>query len=106
MIYYNLPVYKLSYQLIRVIFECGSKFSREYRYTTGQDLKKEGAALIKNIYRANKAEDKTIAIAFAKENVEIMRLYVRLMHDFNQISLKKFVEINLAIDDVSKQLCN
>ena len=36
--------------------------------------------------------------------MEIIRLLVRLMQDFKQISLKSFVEINQAIEVVSKQL--
>jgi hypothetical protein len=105
-LYYNLPVYKASYQLVKLIFACGNKFAREYRYTTGQELKKEGMSLIKNIYRANKSFDKTPAIGEARENVEVIRLYIRLMQEFNQLSLKKFVEINQGIEEVSKQLSN
>ena len=105
-LYYNLPVYKSSYHLVKLLFAYSSKFAREYRYTTGQDLKKECTALIINIYSANKAVDKTIAIGAARKNVEVILLLVRLMQDFNQLSLKRFVEINQVIDDVSKQLCS
>jgi hypothetical protein len=103
-LYYTLPVYKASYKLVILLFANSENFAREYKYTVGQDLKNEGSMLIKNIYRANKAMDKTIAISKARENVEMIRLFVRLMQDFNQIGLKKFVEINLGIEEVSKQL--
>jgi len=87
-----------------MVFQTSSSFSREYKYTTGQDLKNEGTELIKNIYRANKAEDKIIYIAKAKENLEVIRLFIRLMQDFNQLGIKPFVEINQEIEIVSKQL--
>ena len=103
-LYYNLPVYKASYKLMDQLFIISSKFSREYKYTVGQELKIEGYNLIKNIYRANKATDKTIYIGQARENVELIKLLLRLMQDFNQLSLKVFVEINIAVENVSKQL--
>jgi uncharacterized protein (DUF1015 family) len=62
--------------------------------------------LIKNIYRANKAKDKITHIGAARENLEVIRLFLRLMQDFNQLSLKKFVETNQAIEEVSKQLAS
>jgi|GEM_PF-34847 len=103
-LYYNLPIYKASYKLITMLFAVSSGFSREYKYTVGQDMKNEGLALVKNIYRANKAADKIAALDQARENLETIRLLTRLMQDFNQLGLKKFVEINQAIEEVSKQL--
>jgi len=103
-LYYNLPIYKASYKLVIMLFASSSNFAREYKYTAGQELKDEGLILIKNIYRANKATDRIIYIGGARENLEIIRLFLRLMQDFNQLSLKKFVEINQAVEEVSKQL--
>jgi hypothetical protein len=105
-LYYTLPVYKASYKLVMMLFESSSNFAREYKYTTGQELKNQGFELIKNIYRANKAMNKTRDIGHARENIEMIRLSSRLMQEFNQLSLKKFIEINLAIEEVSKQLCS
>ena len=42
-----------------MLFKNSGNFAREYKYTVGQELKNEGLFLIKNIYRANKAIDKT-----------------------------------------------
>ena len=103
-LYYNLPVYKASYKLVYMLFESSGNFSREYKYTVGEKIKDEGVFLVKNIYRANKAEDKTIHIKDARENIETIRLFVRLMQDFKQLGLKPFVEINQEVEMVSKQL--
>ncbi|MBU6426743.1 four helix bundle protein [Patescibacteria group bacterium] len=103
-LYYTLPIYKSSYKLAFLLFDASTHFAREYKYTVGQQLKDEAMKLVKNVYRANKAIDKNCAINEARENAEMIRLMVRLMKDFNQLSLKKFLEINLCIEDVSKQL--
>ena len=55
-LYYDLPVYKDVYRLILTIFEYIRDFPREYKYTLGQDLKRDGIVLVRSIYRANKAQ--------------------------------------------------
>jgi len=52
-LYYELPVYKDTYKLILMIFEYTKDFSREYKYTLGQDMKRDALQLIRSIYRAN-----------------------------------------------------
>ena len=40
-LYYELPVYRDVYKLILMIFECTKYFSKEYKYTLGQDMKRD-----------------------------------------------------------------
>ena len=57
-LYYELPVYKDTYKLIIKIFEYTKDFSREYKYTLGQDMKRDALQLVRSIYRANKSANK------------------------------------------------
>ena len=57
-LYYDLPVFKDVYKLILLIFEYTKDFSKEYKYTLGQDLKKDSMVLMRSIYRANQAQKK------------------------------------------------
>ena len=54
----ELPVYKDTYQLILKIFEITKEFSKEYKYTLGQDMKRDALQLIRSIYRANKHKNR------------------------------------------------
>jgi hypothetical protein len=103
-LYYTLPIYKESYKLVYMLYSLTNNFTRDYKYTIGQEMKDEGVNLIKNLYRANKTKDKTIYLSEARENLELIRLFVRLMQDFNQIGLKSFIDINQGIENISKQL--
>jgi hypothetical protein len=58
-LYYDLPVFKDVYQLILKIFDYTNHFPREYKFTLGQDLKRDGINLVRSIYRANKSKEKT-----------------------------------------------
>jgi hypothetical protein len=54
-LYYDLPVFKDVYKLILVLFEVTKDFPKEYKYTLGHDIKRDGINLVRSIYRANKS---------------------------------------------------
>lgn len=86
------------------IFRFTKDFSKEYKYTVGESLKKETIELITLIYRANSRHDKQPTLQTAREHIEVIRLLIRLMKDMQQISLKRFVQVNKQVENVSKQL--
>lgn len=102
--YDELPVYKASYDLLADVFRYTKDFTKEYKYTVGESLKKETIELILLIYRANSKQSKLETLQTAREKIEVIRLLIRLMKDLHQISIKKFVQISKLIENVSKQL--
>lgn len=103
-LYNHLPVYKVSYDLLVDLFRFVKEFSRDYKYTIGESIKKEALEMIKNIYRANSTQQKVELIQAARENAETIRLYLRLTRDLRQISLDQFVRLNEKIESASRQL--
>ena len=103
-LYQELPVYKASYDLLIEIFQFTTDFSKDYKYTVGESLKKETIELLTLIFRANSKTDKQLVLQEARERIEVIRLFIRLMKDMHQISVKKFVQVNQKVEDVSKQL--
>jgi len=102
-LYNFLPVYKHSYDLLIDLFKFTKELKREYKYTIGEDIKKETVAMIRNIYQANSSASKKSFIQAARENLETIRLYLRLSKDLKQINIKNFVKINEKIELISKQ---
>ena len=100
----ELPIYKACYDLVLVIFNLAKNFNKEFKYTLGESLKNEAVKAVTNIYRANCTSEKAGYIKTARENIEVIRLYVRLLKDLRQISVKQLVFINGNIENVSKQL--
>ena len=49
-LYYDLSVFKDVYQLILKIFDYTKDFPREYKFTLGQDLKRDDINLVISIY--------------------------------------------------------
>jgi hypothetical protein len=100
----ELTVYKATYDLLLAIFIFTKDFSREYKYTVGESLKKETIELLTLIYRANSKYKKENVLRTAREQIEVIRLLVRVMKDLKQINIEKYVNINKTIENVSKQL--
>ncbi len=101
---YNLPVYKESYDLLLEIFKVTKEFQREYKYTIGESIKKETIDMLINIYRANAGKKRVEHIEEARENIEVIRLLLRLLKDLRQINLRKFVQLNEKVENLSRQL--
>ena len=105
-LYTSLPVYKVAYELLIEIFKRTGCFGREYKYTLGERLKNDSLDLISNIYRANKSEkhNRVRFIADARDNVESIRLLLRITRDLNVIGNKPFIFLNGKVENVSVQL--
>jgi hypothetical protein len=102
--YNQLPVYKVSYDLLVETFKTVKDFNREYKYTLGENIKKETMEMVIDIYRANSSFAKKPYIQKARERIEVIRILFRLAQDLKQFGLKRFVDVNEKIESISKQL--
>jgi hypothetical protein len=105
-LYTALPVYKIAYDLLIEIFKRTKLFAREHKYTIGERLKNESLEMIINIYKANKSgkQSRLTYIAKARENIETIRLLLRLTRDLQIVGNKPFVFLNGKVEEVSVQL--
>jgi len=104
----ELPVYKLGYDLLIAIYERTKLFTKEYKYTLGEKLKNETLELLINIYKANKSKSITrqTYIEDARQNVEVVRLLLRISKDLKIIGVKGYVFLNTQVEELSKQLAS
>jgi S23 ribosomal protein. len=103
-LYYTLPVYKDTYKFIQLVFRITSGFPREYKYTLGQDMKRDAMQLVRHIYRANTARDKKDHLATFIDDFELVKLQVRLSYDMRIIDHKKYASIAELMDSIGRQI--
>jgi len=103
-LYDELPVYRDVYALILKVFEYTREFPREYRYTLGQDLKRDSMVLVRSIYRANKARDKREFLEAFLDDFELLKLELRLCVDMRILSMKKQAELAVLMGSIGKQV--
>jgi len=100
-LYYDLPVFKEVYQLILKIFEYTKDFPKDYKYTLGQDMKRDGIQLVRSIYRANIAKDKKEYLEQLLDDFEVLKLEIRLCVDMKILSIKKQAELSQMMESKS-----
>ena len=103
-LYYNLPVFKDTYQLTLKLFELTRDFPREYKFTLGQDMKRNCISLVRSIYRANKCKDKQAYLENFLDDFEVFKLEVRLCADLHIMSLRRQAELAVHMDSIGKQI--
>ncbi len=103
-LYYDLPVYRDTYKLILKIFEFTKDFSKEYKYTLGQDMKRDALQLVRSIYRANKSTNKKEHLETFLDDFELLKLEIRLCTDMKILPIKKQAELSLLMDSIGKQI--
>lgn len=102
--YYDLPVYRDTYKFILKIFEVTKYFPREYKYTLGQDMKRDALQSVRSIYRANKSTHKKEHLETFLDEFEILRLEIRLCSDMKVLPYKKQAGLSLLMDSIGKQV--
>jgi hypothetical protein len=100
----ELQVYKDTYKLILEVFEMTKTFPREYKYTLGQDMKRDTMELVRMIYRANRSKDKTPYLEAFLEQFELIKLQIRLSVDLRILSMKKQAQLAELLISIGKQV--
>jgi len=103
-LYAELPIYRDSYSLLLAIYQLTGKFSREYKYTLGQDMKRDALNLFRNLYQANRSANKRQNLDDFLAEFELLKLEIRICVDLRLMSLKKMAEISLLTDNIGKQI--
>lgn len=103
--YENLPVYKLTYDLLLMVYQRTPRMQRDYRYTLGEEAKRSLQDVISCIYQANlRQEDKLVYIPKARDGLVRFKVLFRLMESLNQLSRKDIVLMGDLVADISLQL--
>ncbi len=101
--YKHLPIYRLTYELLRRVVEVTKDFPREYKYTLGQKIKDESIEMVVLIYRANTAAEKSPIIELFLERLQVIELLVRLSQDLRVMSTKSYASIVEMTESLGKQ---
>lgn len=103
-LYSQLPIYRDSYQLLLEIYQVTNKFARDFKYTLGQDMKRDSLALFRYLYGANMSiEKRREYLDNFLTSFELLKIEMRLCADLKILSLNKLAQLSLLMDNISKQ---
>ena len=103
-LYYELPVFKDVYRLTLLLYTLTQNFTREYKFTLGQEMKRDCLQLVRSIYRANKTRSKEAYLDQFLDDFELLKLEIRLCVDLKLVSLKHQAEMALLMEGIGKQI--
>ena len=101
--YYHLDVYKASYKLLVEIHRSFRNLNKEHKYTIGEKVKERVFDVLVGIYRANKSTSKVMVLEQILDDVEYIRLSLRLLRDLRVLNEKKYVRLLVLCEDVRGQ---
>lgn len=79
--YDELPVFKATYDLLLRIYMVSQHWSRDIRYTLGEELKKEVIEILQLIYQANASKKKVAFLSSCRVKLIKVRLQIRVAKD-------------------------
>lgn len=105
MVLYNqLPIYRDAYLLLVEIFQITGKFPRDFKYTLGQDMKRDCLSLFRDLYGANMSQEKRRRhLDNFLASFELLKVELRLCVDFNVLSVKRLSHVSLIMDNIARQ---
>jgi hypothetical protein len=103
-LYDTLPVFGDTYSLTKLVFVVTQDFPREYKFTLGQDMKRDCLNLLRSIYRINRSQQKEVLLDSFLDDFELLKLEIRLCHDMKLISIKRQAEFARYTDSIGRQI--
>jgi len=100
----NLPIYKKALDLAVYVEMVVKNFSRYHKYTIGADLRNSSRKILLLIAKANCAKDKKERLLEVRDNVEGLKILIRIFKELNVFrSFKSFEHITRLTVDVARQ---
>ena len=92
--------------MLLLVYEFSNPLSRDYKYTIGERLKSETLELLLLVFKSSTADDKNkkAFILEAIDKIELVRLLLRVLKELKQLSLKRYAQISVLTENISKQL--
>ena len=100
----HLPIYKRAYDLCPYFEQVVRNFSRYHKYALGQDLRDGARRVLKLVVRANARRDKVPVLLALREEVEELKVLLRLCQDVKAFAnFSSFEHAITQVTDIAKQ---
>lgn len=100
----HLPIYKASYDLCLYFEQVVRGFSRYDKYALGADLRDSARSVLKLVVRANARGDKASVLLEIREQLEELKVLLRLGHDSKVFAnFNSFEHAISLVTDIARQ---
>ena len=102
-LHHQLPIYRLSYDLLSVAVEVTRNIPRDFKRLLGEKVREECVEMLVLIFRANIARNKTPHIEDLLERLQVVELLLRLCRDKRFISTGQYARAVEITDQIGRQ---
>jgi hypothetical protein len=103
----HLPIYLKIYQLIKFLYRIVNNFSKQYKYTLGEDILKLGWECLDLVLEINALPDNEKHLKILRLSIifDKLKLRLRMIQELNLISEKQFSHIqNSFIKEIGQMI--
>lgn len=102
----GLPVYGTAYRLVLEVTVLCAGLDRRFRYSLGEDIRREAKNLLIAADSAGKGMDRTENLLRARRSLMEVQLGLRLLNDLKVISDKRYIPFVEITTEIDRQLSN
>lgn len=102
--YKHLPVYKTTYELLKLVTEKTKHFPKDFKYSLGDKLRNEVIELVVSIYKANAVRDKLSHLLQLMERLQVVEMLILLCRDMHIINVKGYSDLAVLTDSIGRQV--
>jgi len=100
----HLPIYKRTYDLCLYFEQIVRNFSRYHKYSLGQDLREGARRTLRLVVRGNARRDKVPVLLEVREELEELKVLLRLCHDAKAFpNFNSFEHAIAQVVEIAKQ---
>lgn len=101
----QLPVYRDTYTFVLEIYKQTNRFSKDYRYSLGQDMKHDSLALFEALCKAHiQPTQRAQHLILFLQILEVVEIQLRLCADLNLIPVRHLAQMCLMKNNIEKQI--
>ena len=103
---FDVPIFKKSYDLYRVLHDYRRLVPKQDRFTLFERVDNTALDVIEGILLASSQQKsaKLPALERVSSKLNMLRVFIRLMKDTKAIDAKKYVAIESSIDEIGRML--
>lgn len=103
---FDIPILKKTYNLYKELHLLRIHIAKRDRYAIWQRLENSALELLENILLASQRQkaDKYGALEIASAKLNVLRILIRLTKDVKVIDNKKYLSLELTIDEIGRML--
>ena len=103
---FDIPIFKKSYDLYKLLHEYRKLIPKHDRFTIFERCETVALNIIQGILRASglRGRDKTPTLEEVSLNLNLLRVFIRLLKDVKAIDSKKYITLESAVDEIGRML--